>query len=412
MRSRVHRISNLFPVMAMLIALLGGPNRAEAVEARYRVTLTTLSAGEKVFERFGHTVLSIEDRAGSSAWVYSFGTFDADAPHLWHKALYKRLRYWVVAMSPLLMTLRYDHREGVVQELALDSQQAAFLSAQLTWLVRPENREYPYDLFTDNCVTRLRDLLDAACGGALRRHTSGPAPLTFRQEVMKTLAPVPLLAAAATLIYGPYTDRARSRWETLFLPEALREAVQELDLGEGGPPHPLLQRQWHWQGEYFSPSRSLPHPLWGPVFIGLLLLYGAACCTRGNWKRGRLILAGVGGVGSLLVAGLGLILCYLRTTPHPCFQNNANTFLLSPLTGLAAPLFILLCWGRHSHKRRRLLILAVILPALLLVWHGAAGHLVGACRQVHGGVWLAAAAAHTTLLTIAIFLRGGSSTAL
>ena len=408
MRSLEPQIFRLFLVMALLSARLGGPGRAEAAEARYRVTLTTLSAGEEVFERFGHTVLSIEDRSGPSAWVYSFGTFDSDAPHLWHKALHKRLRYWVVAMSPLLMTLRYDHRAGVVQELDLDAQQAGSLSAQLAWIVRPENREYPYDLFTDNCVTRLRDLLDAACGGALRRQTAGPAPLTFRQAVMKTLAPVPLLAAAATLIYGPYTDKPRSRWESLFLPDALRDALTELDIAEGGPPHPLLRKQWNWQGEYYSPPRRLPHPLWGPVVMGLLLLYGAACCARGKWERGCQVLGGVGASLSLLMAALGLILCYLRTTPHLCFQHNNNSLLISPLTGLAAPLFILLSLGRHSSKQRRLLILAVTLPALLLVWHGAAGHLFGACGQMHGGVWLSAAAAHATLLVIAVFLRAGS----
>ena len=85
-------------------------------------------------------------------------------------------------------------------------------------------------------MTRIRDLLDEASGGALHRYTEGPAPFTFRQEVMENLASVPLIAAVATLIYGPYTDAPRSRWETLFLPEALRSTVAEMAAGRWATP--------------------------------------------------------------------------------------------------------------------------------------------------------------------------------
>lgn len=388
-------------VLIFLSAVCGVPTKGRA--ARYRVTLTTLSAGEEAFERFGHTVLSIEDKVGQTGWVYSFGTFDADAPYQWHKALHKRLRYWVIAMSPLLMTLRYDHREGVVQELALDDPQVALLSARLTFLTRPENREYPYDLFTDNCVTRLRDLIDAACGGVLRQRTAGRAPFTFRQEVMRTLAPVPLLAAVATLIYGPYTDAPRSRWETLFLPEALRSTIAEIELGEGGARHPLVQKQGRWQGEFWKPPRGLPHPLWGPVILGLLVLCGGLLLVRGYAQRARAVLGAAGALLALLMGLVGLVLFYLNTTPHLCFQHNGNRYLLDPLSLAAAPLFVLLACDRLGQRGRSLLLLGVSLSALCPVGHFLIGHLTFHCSQVHGGVWIVSAALHATLAALALY---------
>jgi hypothetical protein len=34
---------------------------------------------------------------------------------------------------------------------------------------RPENREYLYDYFRDNCSTRVRDAVDRAVGGRVRQ---------------------------------------------------------------------------------------------------------------------------------------------------------------------------------------------------------------------------------------------------
>lgn len=388
-------------VLAFLCAVFGAPTPGRA--ARYRVTLTTLSAGEEAFERFGHTVLAIEDKVGQTGWVYSFGTFDGDAPYQWHKALHKRLRYWVIAMSPLLMTLRYDHREGVVQELALDDPPVALLSARLTFLTRPENREYPYDLFTDNCVTRLRDLLDVACGGALRRRTAGRAPFTFRQQVLQTLAPVPLLAAVAMLIYGPYTDAPRSRWETLFLPEALRTTLAEIELGEDGARHPLVQRQGRWQGEFWKPPRGLPHPLWAPAILGLLILCGSFLHARGYTQRARAVLGATGALLALLMGLVGLVLFYLNTTPHLCFQHNGNRYLLDPLSLATAPLFVLLACDRLGQHGRSRLLLWVSLSALCPIGHFLIGHLALHCSQVHGGVWIVSAALHATLVALALY---------
>ena len=91
--------------------------------------------------------------------------------------------------------------------------------------VRPELLDYIYDLFTDNCVTRVRDLLDEAGSGALRRHTAGPAQRTLRQEVQQTLAPVPLLALLKHPLVGGEGDE-RLTW---------LEAVRALDLKLRGP---------------------------------------------------------------------------------------------------------------------------------------------------------------------------------
>ena len=61
MRSLVPGLARLCSLLALCGAVFVAPGSAAAAP-RYRVTLTTLSAGEDAFERFGHTVLTIEDK--------------------------------------------------------------------------------------------------------------------------------------------------------------------------------------------------------------------------------------------------------------------------------------------------------------------------------------------------------------
>ena len=56
------------------------------------------------------------------------------------------------------------------QELNLTAAQVDSLRRFLAWNIQPENAEYAYDYYRDNCSTRIRDALDRVLGGAIRRY--------------------------------------------------------------------------------------------------------------------------------------------------------------------------------------------------------------------------------------------------
>src|SRR5690606_26024577 len=104
--------------------------------------------------------------------------------------------YQLVAL-PLELDLRgyaADGRGVRLQWLAIEPGAARALAASLAWNARPENAEYRYDYFTANCSTKVRDALDAALDGALRRELSGRSHgYTFRDEARRLAAPLPWL---------------------------------------------------------------------------------------------------------------------------------------------------------------------------------------------------------------------------
>ena len=64
---------------------------------------------------------------------------------------------------------RRANRSVWVQELEMPPARRLELQRFLEWNERPENRFYHYDYYRDNCSTRVRDALDRALGGRIRR---------------------------------------------------------------------------------------------------------------------------------------------------------------------------------------------------------------------------------------------------
>ncbi|MDN5782808.1 MAG: DUF4105 domain-containing protein, partial [Luteimonas sp.] len=136
-----------------------------------RIGVATMQPGTVFFERFGHDAIVVEDPVTGAATSYNFGFFDPDEPDFVSNFVYGRMRYRLQAL-PFDDDMAYyrDVGRGVsVQWLNLSNDQAVRLSAALAENAKPENARYGYDYFTDNCATRVRDAIDTALGGSLKR---------------------------------------------------------------------------------------------------------------------------------------------------------------------------------------------------------------------------------------------------
>ena len=67
-----------------------------------------------------------------------------------------------------LLVYRYLNRSVMAQELDLTAAQRDSILHQIQWYAQPENVNYRYDYYRDNCATRVRDIIDNAIGGQMR----------------------------------------------------------------------------------------------------------------------------------------------------------------------------------------------------------------------------------------------------
>ncbi len=358
--------------LALLLALLAGmaqasvPPPAPGTSAGAfapRIGVVTMGPGDIFWERFGHDAIVVDDPAQSGPISYNFGFFDLEENGFAGRFARGEMRYLLMAL-PLEEDLAYYREVGrgaTLQWLDLDPAQARRLAADLAENAKPENARYRYDYYTDNCATRVRDALDRALGGRLRKQLEGRSSGdTYRSESLRLAAPAPWLWLGFDLGIGPYGDRALTRWEQGFLPRRLADDLRKVTRADGRPlvaaeVELLPQRQ---------AAEPVEHalPLWPWLLAGTTL----ALLVLALERRYPRTLAALAGSFWLLCGLLGAVLALgWAFTEHRALWANRNLLLLNPLCLLLLPGAWALLRGRRPSPRVGALLVAVAVLAAL-----------------------------------------------
>jgi hypothetical protein len=352
--------------------------------------LITFSPKDELFEWFGHAVLEARNTSTGEALSFGFGGFTFRPEDL---MLFVMGQFWfwstVAPTDPALVYYRQGGRHIVYQSLTLTDRQKQRLWQGLTAAVQPENRLYRYDHFLDNCATRLRDQIDHALDGQLRRQTTATSELTFREHIQRLTAHRPGLNFVLNYVLSDGVDRPISRWESMFLPDRLMLEIQKaVVLPENGKtPIPLVDKRSDEINQSPSPlfeGLTAPPPthcreLAAGSGFGLLLAIAAWGWLRGR-RWGRIGYGGLTALFGIVFGGLGLILFFMAViADHHDTYWNENLFLAGPLTLLLLPLGIGLAWNRG----RQLFCVVTVICGLLALT-GLVLKLLPAFDQVNG----------------------------
>lgn len=346
-----HPRRHAIPALLVAGVLAAGPSSAQRVQGAdsLRVSLLTFEPGAAVWERFGHNALWIHDPEAGTDIAYHWGLFDMSEAGFMVEFLQGRMVYSMGAADAgrLVDAYRRAGRPVTIHELALTVEQVADLQAFVQWNIRPENRRYRYDYFRDNCSTRVRDALDDAMSGGLRRElTARATEQTYRSQAVGLTADDVLLTTAMDLGLGPLADQPITRWELAYVPMRLRDDVLTLTVDRAGEAVPLVVsgrrlealggRDPVQAGHSSAVRRALGHLLAGLLVAGVLA--GSAGIGRREDARAALRsaarwgLATVGALWGLVAGALGLILLGLWTlTDHEFAWNNENLLQANPL---------------------------------------------------------------------------------
>jgi hypothetical protein len=265
-----------------------------------------------------------------------------------------------------------------VQELDLTPAEKRALVDNIRLNYRPENRQYHYNYYLDNCSTRVRDHIDRVLGGQLRTYLKSiPTQETYRSHSLRLMQSAPLLVTGVEVALGRSTDQPLSADQASFLPVQLMEFMKGFKV-DGGK-RPLVLREWMLN----DPIQRGPEPSAAPALwkwylpIGLLI----AGLILGSWYglKSGVTAAIISAIFMGITGVVGLILVLLMTiTDHVAAHGNENLFLLNPLWLLlivAVPRAML----RHQpmgRVARGMLVAAAALSACAVLIH-----LVGLSRQ-------------------------------
>ena len=361
------------------------------------VWLVTYGPGEIYWQRFGHNAIWIRDARRGLDHTFNFGFFDFAQENFLLRFLRGRMLYFSAARPATEEFAEYidDNRSIHVQRLALSDAQTERLTAYLLSEIRPENRDYRYDYYLNNCSTRVRDALDQALGGQLAdRSTEQPAAQSWRDHTRRLTAADFWLYLGLEIVLGAAVDKPISRWDEMFIPGRLAEFVATAEVDAVGGRTALVQES----ASLFESTLREPPPAprtWWPRYLlaslGLVAALGLLSrLVGGGLARalGRAWLAAGGLAGLVLlffwfgtdhaVARFNLsLLVFNPLWLWPAFGRNAGRYLLPVVVGCSALALLLPLLPPHQYVFD---VLAAFLPLNL----AAAALLSGSRRP--GGV--------------------------
>jgi hypothetical protein len=351
------------------------------------ISLLTMGRGEQIWELFGHSAIWIHDNTTSRDTVFNWGVFNSRQPNFILHFLKGLMLYQMggETLDQVLYEYRYFNRTVQSQQLDLTTAQKDSLLHLIQINAQPENIQYRYDYFRDNCSTRPRDLLDQITGGLLRANSMQVSDRTYRWHAMRLMQANKPLVVGVDLGLGEPSDRPATRWDEMFLPKELHDVVATLQVRDStGAMHPLVARE----SVLFNagtPAEPAAPPTLGPWLLAIGLIVAGLLAWLGvrgaTGARGPRIAAAVAmGFWATVVGLFGLVLAILwMFTDHIFAHANENVLLFNPLwLVLAVLLPVYFFTGRAARPTR---VLAMFLAGLAVL--ALAAHLVGLSRQAN-----------------------------
>jgi len=295
--------------------------------------LTVYPRPNKVYTVFGHTAIRVSGLENEPDLVFNFGMFDFRKPNFIYRFVKGETDYMlgIDDFDSFRFAYAMDNSTVVEQVLNIPLQAKEKIVEDLLINARPENREYRYNYFFDNCTTRPRDIIENNTGGELI-YPERKEKTTLRTLVHQCTGAYPWLTFGIDLVIGSGADSLIGLRTEMFLPLRLKESLDESVISyiyNSGEKAPVVSAEYILMQADNDPSQ----PGFGitPAIAGIfLLIITGIFVFLGIRKRRRFRLF----FGFLYLIALlaGLLVAYLSfVSIHPCTWPNWNLLWLHPL---------------------------------------------------------------------------------
>jgi hypothetical protein len=306
--------------LILLTGFTGIGNSAEIPDTLVSSVLT-VSPGNELYSTFGHTAIRIRDLKNGNDYVFNYGTFDFNTQDFYIKFALGKLDYIlsIELYDGFIEACKLEERTVKEQILNFNKTQNYNLFQLLIEGYKPENRYYRYKFFTDNCCTRVRDILVMASGDStLLEISKVETNSTFRDLFTRYLKTMLWSRFGIELVLGTLTDK-KAGYDALFIPDNLKKSI---DLAMLGNKHLVSEERII--VEYDDQKNQ--NTILTPLFITLLILVTTLLIQfKKQWVRIY------DNIFFLLTGLLGSFICYLTIfSEHAELHNNMVVLFLLP----------------------------------------------------------------------------------
>ncbi len=311
------------------------------------ISILTCSPGEEVYSIYGHSAIRINDPEQGIDAVFNYGVFSFNAPHFIYRFAKGQTDYLLAVedFRHFLPQYQEEKRSVYEQVLNLSPEEKQQLTDALILNAQPENREYRYNFFTDNCSTRVRDMI--ARNVPTIAFPQKQTAMTYRNMIRLYHDHFRWIELGIDLLVGKKAEQIVSPDGEMFLPDFLMSHFAQGSVSRNGMKEPLV-----------SSTRTLvefPRPgvagfsLTSPFAVfAFLFLVIAVISIRGYIRRKPatwltntlLVLSGLSGV---------IIGWFTLYSEHPAMSPNYNLLWAFPANLLFVFIWNVKKWRTKTH---------------------------------------------------------------
>jgi hypothetical protein len=307
---------------------------------------------------YGHTAIRIKDSTAGYDYVVNYGIFSMGIDNFAYLFVKGETDYMVAVSTfeEFMDEYRTDNREVYENEFQLPDSSKRIMLDYLDWNLQPEHKVYRYKFFSDNCATRIRDLLERSITiswktdarkrilppyngqftNIIQDYWQKNTNYTFRDIILIYQAKLPWINAGIQLPIAAPADTHLTYRAAMFLPDFLQDAALNATTVQNGKHVYLVKptKQLLVVNPKLLPAKDswymLPQTIITVSFLILLTL-----TVYGIYKR-RLY-RGIDFSLLFIIGIIGILLVFMSfISVHECMRPNYNLWWALPINFFAA----------------------------------------------------------------------------
>ncbi|CAI8406782.1 MAG: Uncharacterised protein [Flavobacterium sp. SCGC AAA160-P02] len=253
-----------FLIVLIVISLQSVYAQSLKLSESSEISIITVGPGEALFEAFGHSAIRVKDPILRIDFVYNYGLFDFNQPNFYLNFTKGILWYRLGRGSYQNFVYSYHLQERWLKtqilNLTLDEKQQFFELLETNAL--PENADYSYDPFFNNCSTKLRDITMQVLMDKVQFPSSlSEENFTLRQLMNQKIHWNTWGSFGINLALGSKLDQKITAEQYMYLPDYVYVAFENATKKENNLVVPLVikstnilnHNEKEWQFNWFSP---------------------------------------------------------------------------------------------------------------------------------------------------------------
>jgi len=325
------------------------------------VKVAVIGPGSELYFWWGHIALIIEDSRTGRNHFYDYGLFSFENENFFYNFAFGRLLY-SCGVSPAEFNLenyKRTNRDIIIYTLDLLPEARIRVRDFADINVLPENKDYFYHHFRDNCSTRIRDIIDLATDGQFyERFGRETSRFTLREHVRRHTWFSPPADWALNFWMGQVIDTSITVWDDMFLPSEVGKHIEDFYyIDSGGERRKLVSSvETVFQSQGRPVVLDTPRVQWPRQLIFSLVLSAIFCfffyLQEKNIRAGRILTGFSMSLCGFVFGSASLLLYFMNIfTNHDYTYQNFNMIFGTPFILAAVPFGICYALTKNTKKQ-------------------------------------------------------------